>query len=156
MDFWERLRALVPVDVPEYVRQLLSETGFDNYLSLEALDDDAMNELVAFSNKDPTKTGPLRIGHKLMLLRIRDIIRSKGIETLSKFDKELDKQRQTSTLMPPPKKRYNHKSGVGDQNRDQNLDLNPEELILRTKIKDLLKKMCLDEVLCGCKFSKNN
>lgn len=81
---------LVPVDIPEYLRELLAATGFDNYLSLAELDDAAMNELIEFSKEDPTKTSPLLIGHKVMLFGIRDIIRSKGLAKLSKFDNDLN------------------------------------------------------------------
>lgn len=133
MDFWTRLRALVPVDVPQYVRELLTATGFDNYLSLESLDDAAMKEISEFSKE---KKSPLLIGHKVMLFRIRDIIRSKGMEELSKFDKDLERQNTAVKLKPPPNQRANRNSGVGD--------LNSEEMVLRNKIKELFKRTCLN------------
>lgn len=37
MDFWDVLRLLVPIDIPEYIRDLLSETGFDNFLAIKSL-----------------------------------------------------------------------------------------------------------------------
>lgn len=83
MDFWESLKSLIPIDIPEYLRKILSSACFDNYLSLESLDDNIMAKLTKIGKAQGNECVIL-LGHKIMLFRIRDIIRDKGIEAVTK------------------------------------------------------------------------
>lgn len=125
MDFWHTLRVLVPTDIPEYLRKILTETGFDNFVSLEAIDDDVMKELQTEAEKHNTK---ILLGHKVLLFKIRDIIRKKGIEEITQFEKDIQKRNLVS---------QNTKSTVTTSvaQKSNSIDLNAEELFLRNRYK---------------------
>ncbi|KAJ6636932.1 hypothetical protein Bhyg_09658, partial [Pseudolycoriella hygida] len=82
VDFWQCLRTIVPTDVPEYLRKLLSDTGFDNFVSMEAVGDSVLKELQDHAEKENTK---ILLGHKVLLLRIRDMIprKANGIDLIA-------------------------------------------------------------------------
>lgn len=138
MDFWHVLRVLVPTDIPEYLRKILTDTGFDNFVSLEAIDEDVMKELQAHAEEQKTK---ILLGHKVLLFKIRDIIRKKGIEEITQFEKDLEKRNLVSQST---KSKTVVAHSVAP--KPNSTDLNAEELVLRNRIKDMLKKLSLEEV----------
>lgn len=131
MDFWESLRMLVPIAIPEYLKKLLADTGFDNYLSLEALDESALKGIEDFAAKGKSK---LLLGHRIMLLKIQDIIQKTGIEAINK----MEASRQTLMRPPPPPPR--------EKRNTNDINLNAEELFLRNKIKEAYSKQSLEKV----------
>lgn len=131
MEFWESLKALIPIEIPEYLKTILSDTGFNNYLSLEALDENVISSI--------EENNKILLGHKIMLMKIRDIIRTKGIEQITEFERDRVKNiAAAAKSMPPPFQR--------NRTTSNNIDLNAEEIVLRNMIKDLLKKLSFEEV----------
>lgn len=89
MDFWQVLRLLVPIDIPEYIRDLLSASGFDNFLAMKSLDENVLKEIEKqVEDEDKTKNFKrIALGHKIMLLGIRDIIQNTSLEAIAKIEK---------------------------------------------------------------------
>lgn len=137
MDFWKHLRIFVPIDIPEYLREVLLATGFDNFLALECLDENIMNEIEKHAE---TLNKKILLGHKIMLFKIRDIFKSKGIDVISKLETNDTATLETS-VGPKGSLSKKYKS-----DEDSNIDLNAEELLLRNRVKELFKKLQLDNV----------
>ncbi|KAJ6649759.1 hypothetical protein Bhyg_04999 [Pseudolycoriella hygida] len=136
VDFWQCLRTIVPTDVPEYLRKLLSDTGFDNFVSMEAVDDSVLKELQDHAEKEDTK---ILLGHKVLLLRIRDMIRKIGLEEISKIEKKFEQKEQLSN------ERYAKLLPSSVARKANGIDLIAEEKSIRIRIKELFKKFCLEE-----------
>ncbi|KAJ6646567.1 hypothetical protein Bhyg_01780 [Pseudolycoriella hygida] len=136
VDFWQCLRTIVPTDVPEYLRKLLSDTGFDNFVSMEAVDDSVLKELQDHAEKEDTK---ILLGHKVLLLRIRNMIRKIGLEEIFKIEKKFEQKEQLSN------ERYAKLLPSSVARKANGIDLIAEEKSIRIRIKELFKKFCLEE-----------